>query len=503
MKKYIYAISLGILFSFSSCDLDTDPYSEITDKNNEGAGNGKTEYTTAQAIEGLLTDAYSDFASEFWQLDMYIMNDGQSDNAYAGESKDQTMQIDEFRLRSTNGTVKRDWEYLYKHITKTNSILKWAPLIEDPALTETRRKEIIAEASFMRALCYFNLVRIYGDVPLSLEEIPEINLDNIKELEHLIFPKKSSVADVYSQILIDMNVAVTDAPDYSANKFKVTKALANFIMAQIYATKDERENTNWTEVRKYARYVVDDTRYDLLDNYDDIFSVDGTHDDKGTLPTATLKNADSKESLFEVHYTSWNALGSWAAQMFYGLDWKKFNTPSRDLYRAFNLENDVVRRDASIRFLNVTGSWSDQNWSSSNYPFSFKLRAQEKMNIVLFRYAEAVLLLAEAENELNNLGEAEYQLNRIRTRAKLNGTTADTKEKMRLAIENEHRLEFAFEGKRWFDLKRRGRFIEVMKSCSDIQKTSAISNLNEHKLLWPLPQDEMDINENLTQNEGY
>lgn len=503
MKKYIYAISLGILFSFSSCDLDTDPYSEITDKNNEGASNGKTEYTTAQAIEGLLTDAYSDFASELWQLDMYIMNEGQSDNAYAGESKDQTMQIDEFRIGPTNGTVKRDWSYLYKHITKTNSILKWAPLIEDPALTETRKKEIIGEASFMRAICYFNLVRIYGDVPLSLEEIPEINLDNMKELEHLIFPKRSSVADVYSQILADMKVAVTDAPDYSANKFKVTKALANFIMAQVYATKDDRESTNWTEVRKYAKYVVDDTRYDLMPNYDDMFAIDAAGVADGTLPTASLKYPDNKESLFEVHYTSWNALGSWAGQMFYGLDWKKFNTPSRDLYKAFTDENDSIRSNASIKFVNVTGSWSDQFWPASNYPFSFKLRGQEKMNIVLFRYAEAVLLLAEAENELNNLGEAEYQLNRIRTRAKLDGTTADTKDKMRLAIENEHRLEFAFEGKRWFDLKRRGRFIEVMKKCTDQQRSYANTYLNDNKLIWPIPQDEKDINDNLVQNPGY
>ena len=503
MKKYIFTVSLFLLIGMVSCDLDKDPYSEITDNNYPGAGSGTKEYTTAQAVEGLLTDAYTDFASEFWQLDIYLMNEGQSDNAYAGESKEQTMQLDEFRVTATNGTVKRDWSYLYKHITKTNSILKWAPLIQDPALTENRRKEIIAEASFMRAICYFNLVRIYGDVPLSLEEIPEITADNIEELRPLIFPARTSQDKIYEQILADMDVATKNAPDYSSNKFKITKALANLIMAQVHATKDGFENTNWENVRTYASAVVSDTRYGLLTNYDDVFAIEGNPAPSGNLPTASLKNPDSKESLFEVHYTSWNALGNWAAQMFYGLDWKKFNTPSHDLRKAFTEAKDSIRSQSSIVYLNVTGSWSDQYWPQGSYPFCYKLRAQEKTNIVLFRLPEAILLLAEAENELNNLSEAQRLLNIVRKRVKQNDTSADTKEKMRLAIEKEHRLEFAFEGKRWFDLKRRGRFIQVMKSCTDQQKGYADTYLNNNRLLWPIPQDERDINENLTQNAGY
>jgi len=487
----------------TSCDLDKYPYSEVTDENYPGAGGGTTEYTTAQAIEGLLTDAYTDFASEFWQLDIYLMNEGQTDNAYAGESKEQTMQFDEFRVNATNNTVKRDWSYLYKHITKTNSILKWAPLIQDPALTETRRKEIIGEASFMRAICHFNLVRIYGDVPLSTVEIPEINAGNMEELLPLIFPARTEKAKVYEQILIDLDAAVKNAPDYSSNKFKITKALANLVMAEVYATKEGFENTDWEKVRSYASAVVSDTRYGLMPNYNDIFAVEGDPVPSTTLPTLSLKYPDNKESLFEVHYSSWNTLGNWAAQMFYGIDWKKFNTPSHDLKKAFTDAKDSIRSQASIVYLNVSGSWSDQYWPQGNYPFCYKLRAQEKTNIVLFRLPEAILLLAEAENELNNLPEAQRLLNIVRNRVKQNDTTADTKAKMRLAIENEHRLEFAFEGKRWFDLKRRGRFIQVMKSTTDHQRNYANSRLNENRLIWPIPQNERDLNEHLTQNPGY
>ena len=81
-------------------------------------------------------------------------------------------------------------------------------------------------------------------------------------------------------------------------------------------------------------------------------------------------------------------------------------------------------------------------------------------------------------------------------------TPANTKDVMRLAIENENRFEFAFEGKRWMDLKRRGRFIQVMRSASDHQNAYA-SRLNENKLVWPIPQSELDLNVNLVQNPGY
>ena len=121
---------------------------------------------------------------------------------------------------------------------------------------------------------------------------------------------------------------------------------------------------------------------------------------------------------------------------------------------------------------------------------------------MLFRLPEAILLLADAENELGNLSEAKRLVDLVRTRVKLPNTTASSKDNMRLAIENENRFEFAFEGKRWMDLKRRGRFIQVMQACTDHQNTYA-SRLSENKLIWPIPQSELDLNVNLTQNPGY
>lgn len=491
-------------FALSACSdfLDESPDSELTNENwGSGGKDNATVYTTASQMEQLLAGAYNDFGSEFWQLDWYLINDSQSDNAYAGEPKEQTMQIDEYRLESTNGNVTRDWKYLYSQVTKTNTLIEWTPKIEDAALTDQRRAEILGEAHFIRALCYFNLVRIYGNVPLLTKYVPEISLGNIDEMYPLIYPAQTPIGDVYKQIISDLEYAVNNVPDYSTNKFKVSKAFVNLILAQAYATKDGFENTDWSKVKQYAQAVTQDSRYSLMENYNDLFAVAETPQN-GVLPSVSLMNEHSKESIFEVEYSSWSTLGNWAAQMFYGVDWKKFNTPSQDLYQAFNKEQDFVRRDASIMFGDVTGKWTDKYWPSNKYPYCYKLRSQEAANIILFRLPEAILLLAEAENELGNIAEAKRLLNIIRNRAKLDNTTATTKDNMRLAIENEHRLEFAFEGKRWMDLKRRGRLIEVMKRCSDHQNSFA-NNLNLNKLIWPIPQTELDLNENLVQNSGY
>lgn len=507
MKQVIKTILYGATLCLwaTACDfLELTPPSDLTNENyGSGGKDDATIYTTAQQMEDLLGGAYRHFGDEFWQLDMYILNDIQSDNGYAGEINDELAQIEEFRIMATNPRLPdKEWGALYTHISDANLIIEWTPKIEDPALTEARRAEIIGEARFMRAISYFNLVRIFGEVPLRTRAIAEISLDNIDELYPSLYAQKSPVPEIYALIVEDLEYAVDNVADYSgAYKFKITKAVANLVLALAHATKNGYEDTDWARVRDLAAAVVNDSRYGLMTNFDDLFTIGGPADPT-SIPSANLTNENCKESLFEVDYTGWDGLGNWSASMFFGIDWKKYSTPSHDLVDAFDRENDNVRKNSSILFGDVTGRWTDRFWPSNNYPYCYKQRAQEKANIILFRYAEAVLLLAEAENELGNMDAAKTQLNKIRTRAGLSNTTANTQEAMRLAIENEHRFEFAFEGKRWMDLKRRGRFIQVMQNATDQQRDYA-ARLNENRLIFPLPQQELDLNENLTQNPGY
>jgi hypothetical protein len=117
--------------------------------------------------------------------------------------------------------------------------------------------------------------------------------------------------------------------------------------------------------------------------------------------------------------------------------------------------------------------------------------------------ADIILLKAEALNEQGDVSAAATLVNQIRSRVDLPNTTATTQESMRLAIEKERRLELAFEGHRWFDLKRTGRAIEVINNAIGPDGNKYGYNLTPNGLLWPIPQSELDKNELLTQNPGY
>jgi hypothetical protein len=192
--------------------------------------------------------------------------------------------------------------------------------------------------------------------------------------------------------------------------------------------------------------------------------------------------------------------------MFRGTDWKKFNIPSNDLVQAFDDEQDLIRKNSSVIFEDVTGIWSDGHWPADYYPFLNKYRnfiEGNDQNYIFIRLADILLLKAEALNELGDVQGAADLVNLIRSRVNLPNTTVANYDDMRLAIEKERRLELAFEGHRWFDLKRTGRAISVMNNAKDAGGVSLGYNLTQNRLIWPIPQGELDKNAQLTQNEGY
>ena len=173
---------------------------------------------------------------------------------------------------------------------------------------------------------------------------------------------------------------------------------------------------------------------------------------------------------------------------------------------AFDAENDQIRKNASVIFLDVTGKWSDPHWPQTQYPFINKWRNFQEgsdQNYIFIRLADILLLKAEALNELGDQDGAAGLVDQIRARVDLPPTTASSQAEMRLAIEKERRLELAFEGHRWYDLKRTGRAIEVMNNAKGANGQPIGYNLAPERLLWPIPQAELDKNSKLTQNPGY
>ena len=486
MKRlFIISTILFVAILFDSCNkfLDVQPVSN-------GIATGSTDsitYKTASEIEAALAGVYSGFKNEYFELDYFVNGDAQSDDAYAGADNPANFQIDDFKIDATNSNVSRDWAYLYSIIGNANSVINNVAGVPDPALTPERKSEILGEASFIRAFMYFQLVQQWGDVPLQLKEVKTISADLLPEIYSILFPPRSAAADVYKQIILDLETALANVKPTGTNKGFVTTGAVNAILAKVYATQDPHD---WPKVLTYCNNVIAGG-YSLLPDYHMLW--DNLH-----------KN--SPESIFEINYTGGSTDGNWGASMFRGLDWKKFNIPSNDLVKAFDTEKDTVRKNASIIWIDVTGKWSDIHWPQTNYPFLNKWHNFEQgsdQNYIFIRLADILLLKAEALNETGDLAGAADLVNVIRSRAKLANTTANSQAAMRLAIEKERRLELAFEGVRWFDLKRTGRAIDVMNSAVGPDDVPLGYHLTQNRLVFPIPQAELDKNTKLVQNPGY
>jgi len=486
MKKLILLSTIFFLvFSLFSCKkfLEETPVSQgIAIK-----GTDSLHFKTASEIEAALSGVYSGFKNEYFELDYYVNGDAQSDDAYAGADNPANFQIDDYKLDATNSNVSRDWAYLYGIIGNANAVINNVRGIPDPALTITRKNQILGEASFIRAFMYFQLVQLWGDVPLQLKEVTTISASILPEIYPLLYPPRKPMSVVYTQIIADLDTALLYVAPTAPYKGFVTTGAVNTLLAHVYATQLPHD---YAKVTQYCNAVIAGG-YSLLPDYHQLW--DNAH-----------KN--SSESIFEINYTGGSTDGNWGASMFRGTDWKKFNIPSNDLDKVFDSEQDTVRKAASIIFLDVTGKWSDTHWPQTNYPFLNKwhnFQQGSDQNYIFFRLADILLLKAEALNESGDLAGAAALVNQVRTRAKLANTTAANQADMRLAVEKERRLELAFEGYRWNDLKRNGRAIEVINSATGAGGVPLGYNLTQNRMVWPIPLAEMDKNANLVQNPGY
>ncbi|WP_219224207.1 RagB/SusD family nutrient uptake outer membrane protein [Pedobacter antarcticus] len=445
--------------------LDKNPFNQVT---------GDKAFVDAAGAEKLLRGVYDGMYNDYHIWDFMTNGDVISDNAYAGGDNQANIQLDLFTANSTNGNVGRDWGSLYSDIKNCNEVLENVPNIQDPALDANgRRNQILGEARGIRAYMYFNLVRLFGPAPLILK-----TPSNSAEMQ----APRATVDDIYKQIISDLEFALANASATAPNKGIFTKNVANALLAKVYATMETKD---WAKVNQYADATIAGG-YSLFPSFDGLF---------------LEANKNNSESIWEMQYDGFGGQhGNWMPGVITGTGWKRFNTPSNDLVRAYDNEKDEIRKKSSLVFRNVaTEGWSDDYWTKANYPFINKYRADDKSNSYMIRLADILLLKAEAVNELSGGGwaQAKTLVDQIRKRVNLAGTSAGNQTEMRLAIEKERRLELAFEGHRWFDLLRTGRAIEVMNAQTDGAGKNLNYNVTAAKLLFPTPQTEIDRNPNL------
>lgn len=475
---------LALLGSLGACNkvLDKTPESSFTPAN---------FYKNASDAEAGLTGAYNSLYQQYYIWDYVTNSDARADNCFAGGSNADNFAIDNFTTTALNGNVLRDWQGLYQGINTANTVLDYVPATNDPAWSSNNRKaQILGEAHFLRAFHYYNLVTSFGDVPLVLTGVAGTNL----------YPARTAVAKVYDQIVVDLLYADSTLPASSSsngNNGRATQGAADALLAKVYA-----QQGLYPQAATYADKVINNGYYSLLGDYASLF--DGNH-------------ANSSESIFEIQHSSTAGTVSYGPQLMLpfsltGDTWPKFNVVTNDLMKLYRSEGDSIRLHASV----YIGVASDNvaippPYSATNgpVPYIYKWKHPNGWsspdNQIMIRLADIILLKAEALNEQGQSGQAIALVNQVRARVKLPASTASSQTDVRAAILKERRLELAFEGTRWNDLLRAGSAFttSLMNSQVDPSGNALNYNVTASKLIFPIPQQERDLNKNLTQNADY
>jgi len=444
--KYIF---LAATLSTVSCSkfLDVQPEQQVDDS--QAITNAGSAETAVNGLYNLLgSDGY--YGSNFQSLSYLSGGDIQ----WTG-SQSAPQQIANRQLSADNGNVASSWAAIYRTILSANFIIDAIPGLSDPLFTQAKKDQFSGEAYFIRALSYFDLARGWGGVQLILTptRLPG---------DHSGI-KRSSRDETYAQVLNDLNRAEQLLP-LSTNRNKATRKTAWALKARYFLYRQQ-----WDSAAVYAGRVIDDqANYKLLKPYNSFFA-------NNAVATA--------ESVFEIaysvsfkngHYNWWLPPASGGRR-----EW----APNAQLVSLLNDPATGGNRNALIGQTAPPGNL----WYGKLY-----YRTPTGTDpAYLIRVAELYLIRAEARARLEQFTAALQDLDAVRDRAGLTPSTATTKDEILLAIESERRLEFAFEGDRWFDLVRTGRVATVL----------GVTDANRQ--VFPVPADELLADKDLDPNPGY
>ena len=422
-----------------------------------------------------------------------------SDDAEKGSSAGDASYLDDFdnftvgpSSANSSGQVYDFWKGQYLEINYCNQVLDNVPKIEMDANLKNR---YLAEAKFLRAYSYFRLVRAFGDVPLRLT-IP-------KDASEFNIPRTPK-ADVYAAIEKDLTEAAATLPqNYGpADVGHATKGAALALHAKVSMYQKK-----WDQVLALTNQVMT-LGYDLFPDYEKQFRIQNENNIESIFEVQAALIPDNKEAS-NSQYSQVQGIRGMSPSMGWG-----FNVPTADLANSY--ETDDPRRDATIVFRGeitpqgdaIPVAGDNPRYNQKSYvPQSLMVAGfteGSQQNFRVIRFAEVLLMNAEAANELGgaNTTQALTSLNRVRTRARgalpltvLPPVTTTDQAALRTAIWRERRAELAMENDRYFDVIRQGRAATLFAA------KGWKANKNE---VWPIPQAEIDISAGvLTQNPGY
>ncbi|GAB3641474.1 RagB/SusD family nutrient uptake outer membrane protein [Spirosoma arcticum] len=369
------------------------------------------------------------------------------------------------QITAANGAVNALWNGLYRTIYVANFMLENLPNVT--GVPEATRKQVVAEARFLRGYANFIGTNTYGDIP---------EVTTTDQVGNRVIGRTAK-ATILASVLADYEAALTDLPSVAAGSTNVTtnatylnKVNCRAAMARYYLYQK-----NWAKAEELTTLVINSGVYSLEPNYVDLVTQDFT-----------------SEAILEVGYNLSDDPGTSSFGLNNILSARRELIPSNQLVVSLISAEAGTRRE-TIGFSTQNLRGSDNGWTVRKYGTA----SEDNNNIVLIRLAEMYLIRAEARAQQGKLAPAVADLNVLRTRAKAPAIAVAAQAEMLLAVERERVYELAFEGHRWYDLVRTGRAQAVVSAFS--------SNWNSRYELWPIPQSEIQQNPTLRgqQNPGY
>lgn len=449
-------ITVFLLQVFSCTDiLDKDPVSSFS-----ASGFYKTAADAQAGVYGIY-----DAAQSVFRLNFCYWGEGRADNVQTAQSGE-SLALSSNNLDNT--VASADWTSLYTMVSRANYAIKYIPIYYGE--NDVTGKQLIGQAKALRALAYFYLVRVWGDVPFVLEPYTSADQD--------IFLAKTDKELILNQVEEDLAYAAANCNDkYNSNNDRImfTKGGANGLLTQVYMWRHK-----YAEALTTSSLVMNNPLYGLV-----------AIADWGKIFSASY----SKESIFEVGFNDTETNG---LRTLYAVGSYAIYTPSVK-WKA-SIETGDLRRDFVY---DVVPADPKAIWKYLGKGISDESKDPAKQNIILIRLADIMLLRAEALNKIGgaaNITEALNLLNTIRTRAGLTAfaTITDANAKygnLESAILQERSVELCFEGHRWFDLVRTEKAILTMKPLNGLS--------DARNLVWPIHINALNKNPNLVQNDFY
>ncbi len=485
MKGKIYLFMAFALMVMSGCEdfLNQVPVT---------ARSAENFYKTPGDFQNAVIGTYSIFknsglysngtatGSQFW------IGEGASDNWDYGQTKNPATlpryEIMDFNVSLSNPILSAAWTGNYNGIGRANAIIENLPTAE---ITDALKLRYEGEAKFLRAFFYFNLVRTFGKVQLIQQTFSDpFGANNTP---------RSEISEAYDLIISDLTVAENNLPAAipAGEAGRASKWAAKALLGKVYLTRNQHNLAS----QKLSEVIASGLFNVTSNTYADVFK-------------HTTSYTNNKDVILAVQYLTGlvsQGSGMWSSGIPFGAPGTLFGTttsgdgfmrPTADMENAYEVGD--LRKDASM-----ASSYVATNGSTINERYMVKYKQlgpqanDSDVDLPILRYADVLLMHAEALNEQGFTTEAEPFLNQVRTRAGLASKLGLSQADFRLAVEQERRVELAFEGHRWFDLVRTNRHVEVM--------TAKGYPVEDFHKLFPVPQRETDLNSLLEddQNEGY